>query len=195
MLLAFAATDTFAASKIQLTLLVNCTRFPSVRIDHSYREHAPQAFNTQGSASASIGTPTSTTSSVRIRNLYSHPQEYSGPQRLTVERCYRKDSAWVGDQQTGRLAYVLPSLLHEWYLSLLLFAPAQKLPVQLGICTPLDLLKQAVQKFQPLQLQAPVTIGPSCEPQPNEAIFQDEFYHACHTVTKGKLLATPCWRV
>ncbi|KAF8416586.1 hypothetical protein EV426DRAFT_685726, partial [Tirmania nivea] len=129
---------------------------------------------------------------VRDRRLY--PNEYSEAQRLAVERCHRKGwihSAWVGDQRIGRLAYVLPSLLHEWYLSLLLFAPAQELPVQLGICTPLDLLKQAVRKFQPSQLQAPVTIGPSCEPRPNEAIFQDEFYRACHTVTKGKLLATP----
>ena len=84
-----------------------------------------------------------------------YPKVYSVPQRLTVERCHRKGwihSAWVGDQRTGRLAYVLPSLLHEWYLSLLLFAPAQKLPVQLGICTPLDLLKQAVRIFQPSQL-------------------------------------------
>jgi len=90
---------------------------------------------------------------VRERRLY--PKEYSEPQRLTMERCHRKGwihTVWVGDQRTGRLAYVLPSLLHEWYLSLLLFAPAQKLPVHLGICTPLDLLKQAVQGFRPSQL-------------------------------------------
>ncbi|RPB20385.1 hypothetical protein L211DRAFT_522851 [Terfezia boudieri ATCC MYA-4762] len=118
-------------------------------------------------------------------------------QAATLERCHRAGwihSVWLGDQRSGGTVYVLPSLLHHWYLSLLLFAPEQLLPPQIpGITTPLHLALAIIKRFRPAQLnlRTSLSIGPGCNPRPNEATFQDEFFRSCHLVTKGKILAAP----
>ncbi|RPB18160.1 hypothetical protein L211DRAFT_815718 [Terfezia boudieri ATCC MYA-4762] len=130
---------------------------------------------------------------VRDRVLFWH--QHSEQDQKTLERAHRKGwihSVSLGNERSGSLAYVLPSQLHEWYISLMLFAPSEQLSQPaLGITTPLELALLAIRHFRPSALRAPARIGPSTIHRPHEAIFQDEFYRGCHVASKGKILATP----
>ena len=130
---------------------------------------------------------------VQNRVLFWH--QHSEQDQKTLERAHRKGwihSVSLGNERSGSLAYVLPSQLHEWYISLMLFAPSEQLSQPaLGITTPLELALLAIRHFRRSALQAPARIGPSTIHRPHEAIFQDEFYRGCHVASKGKILATP----
>ena len=61
-----------------------------------------------------------------------------------------------------------------------------ELPKAAGIRKPLDLVTKVVRGFRPPQRLK----GEQSEIKPNEAVFQDEFYRACHVVTNRGPLAT-----
>ncbi|KAF8440171.1 hypothetical protein BGX38DRAFT_1206255 [Terfezia claveryi] len=151
---------------------------------HSYFADFNTSFDSLAATPWRRGLPTR-------KNLQS---DYNAARLLGQLRAHRKGwihSVSLGNERSGSLTNVLPSQLHEWYISLMLFTPCEQLSQPaLGITT-LELALLAIRHFQPSALRAPARIGPSTIHRPHEAIFQDEFYRGCHVASKGKILATP----